>query len=79
MDRRTDVHREMLILFLDPSAKVARFKKTLVIFFLLGDFPASEFYVPTFRSSETSAHIRNSDAGESPKGNDTSFTILREF
>ena len=72
-----------------------RFKvSSVVVCFLLGYSPASEFYVPTFRNtlfhlhppmkmeqtecSETSSH-KNSDAGELPRKKDETFRTRRKF
>jgi len=45
MDGRTHKDDEFLI---------SNFRRALnVVFFLLGDFPASEFYMPTFRKIQT--------------------------
>ena len=60
--------------------------RSVVVFFLLGDSFASEFYMPTFRNTLSNLHrlfqsvgIYGSHAGESPKRKHTAFTTLRKF
>jgi hypothetical protein len=46
---------------------ISNFRRVVnLAFFLLGDFPASEFYMPTFRNTVRSIFIR--DVGEDEDG-----------
>jgi len=63
-----------------------------VVCFLLGNSPASEFYIPTFRNTVFHLHrrvgmnrvfrnvgIQNSDAGELPSRKNTTFRTRRKL
>ena len=59
--------------------KCSLVKCSKVVCFLLGDSPASDLYMPTFRntlsvpSSKAGVGIYKSDAGELPKRKQTTF------